>query len=51
MIQIDHLKVKYNNINFIQFSAIDPYTRILVSKIYPTANSKNAKDFFDLVYK
>ena len=51
LIQINHLKVKHNNINFIQFSAIDLYTRILVSKIYPTANSKNAKDFFDLVYK
>ena len=40
--------MKYHQLRwwiFIQFSAIDPYTRILVSKIYPTANSKNAKDF------
>ena len=28
-----------------EFSAIDPYTRILVSKLYPSPNSKNAKDF------
>ena len=28
-----------------EFSAIDPYTRILVSKLYSSPNSKNAKDF------
>ena len=28
-----------------EFSAIDPYTRILASKLYPSPNSKNAKDF------
>jgi hypothetical protein len=45
LIEMDHLKCERNGIKFVQFSAIDPYTRILVSKIYPMANSKNAKDF------
>lgn len=47
MIQIDHLK--YHNsstgLKFVEFSAIDPTTRIKKGSIYNSATSKNAKDF------
>lgn len=45
LIQIDHLKVRINNIQMYEFSAIDPFTRILISQLYPSPNSKNAKHF------
>ena len=47
MIQIDHLKYHNSKINlrFVEFSAIDPTTRIKQSYCYATPSSKNAKDF------
>ena len=47
MIQIDHMKLTDRELGerFIEFSGIDPTTRIKSSYIYRTANSKNAKDF------
>jgi transposase len=45
LIQIDHLKLNKNNLRFIEFSAIDPITRLKVSHCYSSANSKNARDF------
>ena len=47
MIQIDHLKYHNSKINlrFVEFSAIDPTTRIKQSYCYATPSSKNTKDF------
>ena len=45
LIQIDHMVIRKNNLNIRLFNAIDPITRITVSKAYSSANSKNAKDF------
>jgi transposase InsO family protein len=45
LIQIDHLKVRLNDLQMYEFSAIDPFTRILISQLYPSPNSRNAKDF------
>ena len=45
LIQIDHMIIRKNNLNIRLFNAIDPITRITVSKAYSSANSKNAKDF------
>jgi transposase InsO family protein len=45
LIQIDHTKLNINGLRFIEFSAIDPITRMMTSYCYSTANSKNARDF------
>ena len=45
LIQINHLKIKLNILRMYEFNAIDPYTIILVFKLYLGSNSKNAKDF------
>ena len=45
LIQIDHMVIRKNDVIMRQFSAIDPTTRILVSYLYNSANSKNARDF------
>jgi IS30 family transposase len=45
LIQIDHIKLYKNNQKFIEFSAICPITRLMVSYYYSSPNSKNARDF------
>ena len=46
LIQIDHMVINnLNNISMRQFTALDPITRLTVSKSYSSANSKNAKEF------
>jgi transposase len=45
LIQIDHIKLYKNNQRFVEFSAICPITRLMISYCYSSANSKNAKDF------
>jgi transposase InsO family protein len=47
LIQIDHLKYHNSKIGlkFVEFSAVDPITRIKTSYCYSTATSKNARDF------
>ena len=46
LIQIDHMVLNlYNGLRIKEFRAVDPTTRITVSRIYSSANAVNAREF------
>lgn len=46
LIQIDHMVLNlYNGLHIKEFRAVDPTTRITVSRIYSSANAVNAREF------
>lgn len=46
LIQIDHMALNlYNGLNIKEFRAVDPTTRITISRIYNSANAVNAREF------
>ena len=49
MIQIDHMSVSKNQVNFKQFHAWDPTTKVLVTGCYSHATSQSAARFLDKV--
>lgn len=52
MIQMDHMVLNlYNGMNVKEFRAVDPITKISISRIYQEATAKNAKIFLKEVIK
>ena len=46
LIQIDHMVLNlYNGLKIKEFRAVDPTTRIAISRIYSSANAVNAREF------
>lgn len=46
LIQIDHMVLNlYNGLHIKEFRAVDPITRISISRIYSSANAINAREF------
>ena len=46
LIQIDHMVLNlYNGLHIKEFRAVDPTTRIAISRIYSSANAVNAREF------
>lgn len=52
LIQIDHMVLNlYNGLKIKEFRAVDPTTRISISRIYSSANAVNAREFLKEVIK
>lgn len=53
LIQIDHMVLNlYNGLRIKEFRAIDPMTRISISRIYNSANAINAREFLkEVIYE
>ena len=53
LIQIDHMVLNlYNGLRIKEFRAIDPTTRISISRIYSSANAINAREFLkEVIYE
>ena len=53
LIQIDHMVLNlYNGLRIKEFRAVDPTTRICISRIYSSANAINAREFLkEVIYE
>lgn len=52
LIQIDHMVLNlYNGLKIKEFRAVDPTTRLSISRIYRSANAVNAREFLKEVIK
>ena len=52
LIQIDHMVLNlYNGLSFKEFRAVDPTTRLSISRIYNSASAVNAREFLKEVRK